>query len=379
MASSYDTHLEEERKKEKKKAEEDNAAYEADNEALKKQTFATLEQSADAAAGVYRQGIEDAPLESRALYDQNALREAIDRKQIQESLANMGMTDSGLSSSMQTALTVQKSRADNQVRADEQARIREMESAIDQIYANMELEKASQGMAIDQDTAAYKRNRLQTAETQATQTATSLYNAEVEAAATQYAAQVEAAQNQQKYRADTAQDLIKKGVTSSDAWAQAYKAYPDHSTVEGVRYAQYVTLREQGYPSKYADAVSQAYVTAINAKGTEEQVAEAISEALKSTAQKLAQERTGGWYPAAASNDSAGVRKTMSDCIPMIEEVAMSDTERMETVAYMTGMAYRDAVLMATDTATYQQIGEALAANLGGVYLEIALACAGLQ
>ena len=51
----------------------------------------------------------------------------------------------------------------------------------------------------------------------------------------------------------------------------------------------------------------------------------------------------------------------------------------METVAYMVGMAYRDTILKSTDTAIYQKIGEALEANLSGVYLEIALACAGLQ
>lgn len=373
--SSYDTYLEEQLKKEKKKAEEDNAAYEADNEALKKQTFATLEQSADAAAGVYRQGIEDAPLESRALYDQNAMREAVDRKKIQESLANMGMTDSGLSSSMQTALAVQKGRADNQVRADEQARIREMESAIDQIYANMELEKASQGLAIDQDTAAYKRNRLQAADTQATQTATAIYEANQKAATET----TKMALDQQKNRADMAQKFLADGKMMLDAWAAAYKAYPDYSTVEGLQYAYYNQAREQGYPPAYANAMARAYVNTINAKGTEEQAAEAMSDALAAQARKVALEKVGGWIPPAESNDADGVRKMLSENMILMANTAMSDTERMEVVAYMVGTAYYYEIMKSTDTKIHQQIGEALEDNLSGIYLEIALACAGLK
>ena len=373
--SSYDTYLEEQLKKEKKKAEEDNAAYEADNEALKKQTFATLEQSADAAAGVYRQGIEDAPLESRALYDQNAMREAVDRKKIEESLANMGMTDSGMSSSMQTALAVQKSRADNQVRADEQARIHEMESAIDQIYANMELEKASQGLAIDQDTAAYKRNRLQAAETQATQTATAIYEANQKAATET----TKMALDQQKNRNDMAQKYIVEGIHQDEAWAAAYKAYPDYSTVQGVQYAQYGMLREQGYSAGYAKVASQAYATAIGAGGTAEQAAEAMSDAVKGKAESVARKYSITTWQAAHTADAAGVSATLAANMSKVAGINATNEEKMEMAAYMVGMAYRDVVMKTTDTTAYQKIGEALADNLRGVYLEIALACAGLQ
>ena len=156
---SYETHLKDQKKKHNAEADADIAQYEKDNAALKEQINASLDAAAESQAGVYRQEIEQAPLDSRALYDQNAMREAIDRKKIQESLANMGMTDSGLSSSMQTALTVQKSRADNSVRAAEQQRIRAAESTIDQIFANKEQQKAQKGIEIDQDTAAYARTR----------------------------------------------------------------------------------------------------------------------------------------------------------------------------------------------------------------------------
>lgn len=343
--------------------------------AQKAQIGATLDTAADAAAGVYRQEIEDAPLESRALYDQNAMREAVDRKKIEESLANMGMTDSGISSSMQTAMAVQKSRADSSVRAAEQQRIRAAESEIDRIYANMELEKASQNMAIDKATADWESNARVNAQTNAQTTATAIYEAN-QKAATETTKMV---LDQQKHRADIAQDLIKKGVRNQEAWAQAYRAYPDYSTVEGVQYAHYAQAREQGYPPEYANAMASAYVNAINAKGTEVQAAEAMSDALKATAQKVALEKAGGWIPEAGSSDVKGVQKTMSESMALVAKTAMSDTERMEVVAYMVGTAYYDVVMKSTDTKIYQQIGEALEANLSGIYLEIALACAGLK
>ena len=180
--SIYDTdYYKKSKKEEDKRAEEDIAQKEKDAAERKAQINATLDQSAAAQTGVYEQAIADAPLQSRALYDQNALDEAVNRKKIQETLANMGMTDSGLSSSMHTALAVQKSRADNQVRADERQTIRAYESAIDQILADTEAQKASAAIEIDQGVADYRIERKAQAETNATNTATSLYNAELEA------------------------------------------------------------------------------------------------------------------------------------------------------------------------------------------------------
>ena len=374
--SIYDTdYYKKSKKEEDKRAEEDIAQKAKDAEERKAQINATLDQSAAAQTGVYEQAIADAPLQSRALYDQNALDEAVNRKKIQETLANMGMTDSGLSSSMHTALTVQKSRADNQVRANEYQTVRAYESAIDQILADTEAQKASAAIEIDQGVADYKIERKAQAETNATNTATSLYNAELEA----YTAQQKQLQANQDSRAKMAQSFIAKGTSINEAWAQAYKAYPDLTTSEGVRYAYYGQLRENGYPTAYANAMSQAYVNTIAANGTAEQASEAVSEALKEKANQLALERVGGRYPAAGSNDAKGVEKTMSDSMALVAQAALSDAERMETVAYMVGMAYRDTILKSTDTAIYQKIGEALEANLSGVYLEIALACAGLQ
>ncbi len=251
----------------KKKKETDTA--------LKNQANAALDASADAAAGVYRQQIEQAPLDSRIQYDKNAMQEAVDRKKIAESLANMGMTDSGLSGSMNTALTIQKSRADNSVRAAERQRIRAAESAIDQIYANAEAEKAKQGIAIDQATANWE-----------TQAYADMHNAALTAGATAYAADAEA-ENAAIDRAETlkgnrisiAQNHIGRGVDSFEAWGQAYRSYPDAGTAEGQLYAYYNQLRDQGYDIPYAKAMATAYMNTIAAGGSEAEAKQAMTRA----------------------------------------------------------------------------------------------------
>ena len=376
---SYETHLKEQKKKHNAEADADIAQYEKDNAALKEQINASLDAAAESQAGVYRQEIEQAPLDSRALYDQNAMREAIDRKKIQESLANMGMTDSGLSASMQTALTVQKSRADNSVRAAEQQRIRAAESAIDQIFANKEQQKAQKGIEIDQDTAAYARTRRENANAMATQTATALHNADVEAQNNA----LKVLQEQQNKRAAMAQSFINEGVKNSEAWAQAYYAYPDDSA-EGVKYAYYKQLRENGYDSEYANAMSDAYTNAYGARGTEEQVNQAVAAAMLATAADEVQKAGvdlqsgvvfGGGTKEKYNPTAAYAARIASANMAKLADKQLSDTGRMYATACMTGAAYADIL----NDANAQQIGEALAQNFSGIYLEIALSYAGLE
>ena len=389
---SYETHLKDQKKKHNAEAEADIAQYEKDNAALKEQINASLDASAESQAEVYRQEIEQAPLDSRALYDQNAMREAVDRKKIEESLANMGMTDSGLTSSMQTALAVQKSRADSSVRAAERQRIRAAESTIDQIYANKELQKAQKGIEIDQDTAAYARTRRESANALATQTATSLHNAEVEAATAQYEASLAAEQEWMKQQLSGQQDTAKlrsdyvkllmtreeNPMDATKAWQEAYRAYPDTPVMSRAQYSYYTHYLNSGYPAEYANAMALACMNTAN--GTQEQTVEAVSDALVAQARKVAQKYGADRDTPAWSNDAAGVKKAMSETMQLIEGIEMPDEERMEVVAYLLGTAYSYHVFKSPNNPKlYQQIGEALEANLSGIYLEIALACAGLK
>lgn len=343
----------------KKRLEEDTA--------LKQQIDQNIDTAADAAAGVYQQEIEQAPLDSRALYDQNAMREAIDRKKIQESLANMGMTDSGLSSSMQTALTVQKSRADNAVRANEGQRIRAAESAIDQIWANAHLQKAEQHTAIDQATAEWERNARLSVDANAQQQAAAAYKADVEAATEQQ----KMAMDIHNKRAAMAQQFMKDGKESSEAWGMAYKAYPDTSTAEGVKYAYYGQLRTQGYASGVANAASTAYVNAVTQRSTEAEAQRAEEYAMK-TAYDGYLDRFGlsfvrnGTLPSGIAEIINEANRYMQGGVPA------------DVAAYACGMRFA-ATVMDGDDATADQIGKLLAQCFSGTNLRAALLAAGLE
>lgn len=391
---SYETHLENEKKKQNKQAEADIAQYEKDNAALKEQINTSLDASAESQAGVYRQEIEQAPLDSRVLYDQNAMREAIDRKKIQESLANMGMTDSGLSSSMQTALTVQKSRADNSVRAAEQQRIRAAESAIDQIFANKEQQKAQKGIEIDQDTAAYARTRRENANAMATQTATALHNADVEAATAQYKAalaaeqewmkqQLSGQQNTAKLRSDYVKLLMTREENPLDpdsAWQEAYKAYPDTPVMSQAQYAYYARYLNDGYDSTYANAMSQAYAAAMADGATEAKRVTASLNAVKPVAEE--EIRKAGLN--SMLQDMTLVHLSVDEAVtlatdlkPAIQQAAAQQGVRLtETaLAYVLGNLYGT---MTTD-ANADRVGQALASQFGGGDLEVALYYADLE
>ena len=369
---SYDTHLKNEKKQQNALADTDIAQYQKDNAALKEQINATLDAAAESQAGVYRQEIQQAPLDSRIQYDKNAMQEAVDRKKIAESLANMGMTDSGLSSSMQTALTVQKSRADNSVRVAEQQRIRAAESMIDQIFANNEQQKAQKGIEIDQDSAAYARARRESANTLATQTATSLHNAEVEAAAEA----TKAALDYQQKRASMAQSYINNGQDATEAWGQAYYAYPDTSTTEGLRYACYNQLKADGYGGKAANAMAAAYMNVLADKGTQQDAAAAMQEAMVTAFEQ--EIRSAGIDLYSDIGRRSGAISVSPNRIRNTAQVYTAAGLSADATAYAVGKGYFNAVVNGDD-ATANQVGQALAQNFSGIYLEIALSAAGLE
>lgn len=339
---------------------------------LKEQIDASIDAAAQSSAAVYQQEKEQAPLDSRAQYDANAMREAVTRKQIEESLANMGMTDSGLSSSMHTALAVQRSRADNDVRVAERSRIQAAQSAIDEIMASAETQKAAQAVEIDRATSEWEQNA-----------ALEMQSSAMTAGATAYAADVEAsteatktALDYQQKRASMAQSYINNGQDAAEAWAQAYYAYPDTSTVEGVRYAYYNRLKADGYGGKAADAMSAAYMNTIAGEGTQQEAIEAMQAAMVTAFETEIRNAGINLY---GGNARSGNTVSLSlDRISNTAQVYGAAGLSADATAYAIGKGYLSAVLNG-DNSTANQVGQALAQYFSGIYLEIALSAAGLE
>ena len=139
------------------------------------QINASIDKAAQTATGQYQQRIDAAPLESRAQYDQNAVADAVAKKQVQARLASMGVTDSGLNSSMQTAMAIQKQKADAGVRATEAAKIQEAQNQIDKILSDAAISKSEQKTQMERATADRYAAALQDLEASSRANAASYY------------------------------------------------------------------------------------------------------------------------------------------------------------------------------------------------------------
>ena len=247
----------------------------------KAQINAAVDQAVQNATSQYEQRIAALPDESRELYDANALDEAVSRTRVQEYLANMGMTDSGLTSSMATALSVQKGKADRQVRMNEQQQRQSLMAAIDQIVAEGETKKTESAMSIDAATRQWYDETRARLEESAWSGAASAYAADQEYAAKVAEAQIKAQQDYTNQRRQYVQKQMMEGTTAEQAWANGYAVYPV-TEAEDKNYKNinnYYAMLRSGY--------TEAEINAYNNAGGGEAGAEAMEALAYSKAEPL--------------------------------------------------------------------------------------------
>lgn len=216
----------------KKQLDEKHTLRQQADAQQKAQINAAVDQSVQNATAQYEQRIAALPDESRAQFDANALDEAVSRTRVQEYLANMGMTDSGLTSSMATALSVQKGKADHQVRMNEQQQRQYLMAAIDQIVAEGETKKTESAMSIDAATRQWYDETNARLEESARSSAAEAYAADQEYAASQ----IEAQQEYDNQRRQYVQKQMMEGTTAEQAWANAYAVYPGQDQATNAYY-----------------------------------------------------------------------------------------------------------------------------------------------
>ncbi len=229
-----------------------------------------IDQNAETAANPYRQQITEAPKQEWEQLDLNALDELVQRRQLQESMANAGLTDSGLNRTQQTALSVMRGNADAGVRKSTQEKVTKLQSAIDEILAKAAQQKTEQELSTRNATDSWYQQALQNLDTSARSSASTEYAAEQEAAAKIQAAQLEAAakaraaaleaaKDNSAARGKYAQALITSGnMDEGDAWDSAYLRYPtwdaETDSNNQLRYA----ARQAGYTGDAATAYVNA-------------------------------------------------------------------------------------------------------------------------
>lgn len=119
-------------------------------------TYARLDE---AAVTQYTQSAEDTAAAYRAIYDSNAVDELIARRDAEEAIRRMNLQSSGLSNTEQTAISLQRGRADTETTRQKQAAVDAIMRELDALRAEYAATSAQKQAAIlseaNEDIAAY--------------------------------------------------------------------------------------------------------------------------------------------------------------------------------------------------------------------------------
>ena len=155
-----------------------------------------LNSAIDAAARPVIEGMEnsrgDVANQYKSAYDANAVQELVNRRQVQETMANMGLTDSGLNRTQQTAIALQRGNADASTRMQEQAALDKITQSINEYLAQIASQKQQNSANILGQTNSSISSLEQSLYQNALNNAATQYQAQLEAEAAQAAAQAEA-------------------------------------------------------------------------------------------------------------------------------------------------------------------------------------------
>ncbi len=201
-----------------KQREEQDAAYIAANNSA-------VDQSTAAALKPYETRMEQLPEEYRKQYDYNAVEELVRQKQVAETMANLGLTDSGLNRTQQTAIAVSRGNADAAARLSQQEKTQELRDKMDQLKATGEIQKQQTAAEVKANSQAWLNNLQSAAYENAANRGTALYDAEqqrlADAAALQkqlewqnqqaeLKAQQERAERERQYRISAVNNRLKQ-------------------------------------------------------------------------------------------------------------------------------------------------------------------------
>ncbi len=157
--------------------------YEKKRKAQLKKVFADLEQTAAGMNSRQQQAFEAqasaTEQQYRGLYDRNAIREAVSRKTVAEQMANLGLGDSGLNRSQQTAIATTRSKADANTALQQQAAINGLREELFDMLAGNEQWLGEQKAKADTQAQTDIQNSLEALMAQAGDNAKAQFNAAV--------------------------------------------------------------------------------------------------------------------------------------------------------------------------------------------------------
>ena len=140
---------------------------------------AAIDRTTAASTKPYQTQMDQLPEAYQKQFDANAVQELVGRRKVEEAMANMGLTDSGLNRTQQTALSVQRGNADAAARLEQQKKTQELQDKIAQLIEAGAAQKQQQEAGILSNTSNWFNDALASSYNTAMQQGTSMYNADL--------------------------------------------------------------------------------------------------------------------------------------------------------------------------------------------------------
>lgn len=237
---------------------QDTDAAHAVKKATMQDNVKTYNQQVDASVaqqtGIYEDNIRDVERAEKAQLDYNHIDELVARKNLENKMADMGTTDSGLNRSQQTAISVMRGNADSKTRQGAADKVQSLRDAIDQVMITGEQQKTAYQQEQSSALSEWYQDQLLVNKQNARTAAVEQYNAETEAIEKQQ----NAVRNNTAEMNTYAMTLIKEGVDPDEAWADAQYRYGAMSDKDALHYAAYKDGVSRGYTGDALEAYANA-------------------------------------------------------------------------------------------------------------------------
>ncbi|MEE0896187.1 MAG: hypothetical protein U0L88_00970 [Acutalibacteraceae bacterium] len=142
MGSYYDDHYNKNLKKTQDEIKKQQAQNTATSNAYVADLNAIVDKNISNSVNKVQGEIDKLPTQYQSSFDANAIQQLINERQVAERMANMGMTNSGLNRTQQTAINIQRSNADAALRTQINSATNSLKQQIADLYASGESQKA---------------------------------------------------------------------------------------------------------------------------------------------------------------------------------------------------------------------------------------------
>ena len=218
---------------------------------------AIVDKSTDNAVSKVQGEIDKLPASYQSSFDANAIQQKINERQTAERMANLGMTDSGLNRTQQTAINIQRSNADAAIRTQINGVTNSLRQQIADLYASGESQKAENSSKARYELEQKNQSVYDTMMNNLYSNASAYETARIEADAKAEEARIKAAQEQEKWYLQNGYSQDKNGnwvytgklntqnfdmEKYNEAYEEAYNLYDPNDTTKFYDYIKRLSL-----------------------------------------------------------------------------------------------------------------------------------------